>query len=69
MRVKERFRVCIVGSGFGGINTLFNLKTSKLLLNIAYRLLILLAVLNLLKKGVLLALPFLANLIINIFIL
>ena len=27
MRVKERFRVCIVGSGFGGINTLFNLKS------------------------------------------
>lgn len=26
MKVKSKFRVCIIGSGFGGINTLFNLK-------------------------------------------
>lgn len=26
MRVKTKFKVCIVGSGFGGITTLFNLK-------------------------------------------
>ncbi len=26
MKVKRKFRVCIIGSGFGGVNTLFNLK-------------------------------------------
>ena len=26
MKIKSKFRVCIIGSGFGGINTLFNLK-------------------------------------------